>query len=274
MKTEMWMLGLTLGILLLAQDAPPDRVTVPFRDPSRPGTLNVSLLVGSVTVRGYDGKEAIVESTPRGGDARRHGPRRQRSEPPPGMHRIDTPNAGLDVTEDNNVIKVTGGVYGYSDVTIQVPVQTSLNLKTVSGGRIVVENVSGESNAEDVTGSITITNASGSVLAHSMNGRITVALNQVTPDKSMSFSTMNGPIDVTLPADVKARLKMKTDNGDVFTDFDVKVDPSSRAPILSDGRGPGRYHFRVDRSVYGTINGGGPEMQFITFNGNITIHKK
>jgi hypothetical protein len=26
--------------------------------------------------------------------------------------------------------------------------------------------------------------------------------------------------------------------------------------------------------MYGSINGGGPEMQFVTYNGNILIHKK
>ena len=34
---------------------------------------------------------------------------------------------------------------------------------------------------------------------------------------------MNGEIDVTLPADIKANLKMKVDNGDMYTDFDVKL---------------------------------------------------
>ena len=34
---------------------------------------------------------------------------------------------------------------------------------------------------------------------------------------------MNGEIDVTLPADIKANLKMKIDHGDIYTDFDVKV---------------------------------------------------
>lgn len=29
-----------------------------------------------------------------------------------------------------------------------------------------------------------------------------------------------------------------------------------------------------DGAVNGTINGGGPEMQFTTFNGRILIHKK
>ncbi|MBV9308345.1 MAG: hypothetical protein JOZ45_19525 [Acidobacteriaceae bacterium] len=41
------------------------------------------------------------------------------------------------------------------------------------------------------------------------------------------------------------------------------------------GRQPdGTYHLRFDRTLRGTINGGGPEFQFTTFNGQIYIRKK
>ncbi len=99
-------------------------------------------------------------------------------------------------------------------------------------------------------------------------------LDHVTPNKTMSFSTMNGTIDVTLPADVKANLKLKTDNGDIFTDFDVKIEGSHPPEVDDQRKNGGRYRVKVDKTMYGTINGGGPEMQFVTYNGNILIHKK
>jgi len=257
------------------QDAPsPERLTVPFSDPSRRGTLSVNLIHGSVTVKGYDGKDAIVEWTPHGGTGRSDRNRdRSRDPVPSGMHRIDTGQAGPDVREENNNIVVRGSLSG-GDVVIQVPLQTALSLKSLNGS-IVVENISGEIDASNLNGPVTITNASGAVLAHTMNGKITVSLTQVVPDKSMSFSTMNGEIDVTLPSAAKARLKMKTDHGEIYTDFDVKTDAAGPAPIIEDTRSKsGRYRVRVDRSVYGSINGGGPEMQFTTYNGRITIRKK
>jgi DUF4097 and DUF4098 domain-containing protein YvlB len=144
------------------------------------------------------------------------------------------------------------------------------------GGNMTIENIAGDIEAENFNGQVTITNASGSVVAHSMNGRITVSLNRVLPDKSMSFSTFNGDVDVTLPADTKARFKMRTDNGDIFTDFDVKMEANA-APVVEeekDNKGRPRRRVRVDGTQSGTINGGGPEMQFTTFNGRILIHKK
>lgn len=252
-----------------AQDDAADRVTVPFRDASKPRTVIVKLINGGMTIRGYDGKDAIIEG--RGGRSR-HSSRS--SNVPPGMHRIDSNGSGLDVTEDNNIITVHGGLMGSADVTIQVPVETSLKLQTLNGGKIVVENISGEIEAENMNGSITIAGASGSVLANSMNGKITVGLNRVTPNKTMSFSTMNGTIDVTLPADVKANLKMKTDNGEIYSDFDVRLTGSHPPEVDDQRRSGGRYRVKLDKSMYGTINGGGPEMQFVTYNGSILIHKK
>ena len=99
-------------------------------------------------------------------------------------------------------------------------------------------------------------------------------LDKITADKSMSFSSLNGDVDVTLPADTKARVKLKTDNGEIYSDFEVKMDAASQRPVVEDGRSNrGKYRVRIDRALYGTINGGGPEFQFQTFNGNVYIRK-
>ena len=87
--TIIWLAGVLVGTLAFGQDSG-DRVTVPFRDNSRPRTLVVSMIQGSITVRGYNGNDAIVEGS--GGSSRRH------STPPPGMHRIDPSSSGLDIS--------------------------------------------------------------------------------------------------------------------------------------------------------------------------------
>ena len=272
MNARLWIAMAALGALLLGQDSASDHITVPFRDPSKPRSLVINLVNGSVKVTGYDGKDAIFDATPRSALRRDRRP----SNVPDGMHRIDNPGGGLSLEEDNNVIKVTGGIFGSENITVQVPMQTSINIRTVNGGNVAIENISGEIDVNNVNGGISITNASGSVLANSQNGKITVSLNKVTPDKPMSFSAFNGVVDVTLPADIKANVRMKTNNGQIWSDFDVKLDASKSSPSVAEplpGFG-GRYRIQLDRAVYGAINGGGPEIQFTTFNGNILIRKK
>ncbi|MEP7354934.1 MAG: DUF4097 family beta strand repeat-containing protein [Acidobacteriota bacterium] len=244
---------------------PPEKVTVPFRSGSQPRKLVVDAMSGSVTVHGYNGQDAVIEATGRAAKSvlRRVG------DAPAGMHRIGGAAEGLDVNEDNNVIRVNTGVFGGTvDLDIQVPLQTSVSVKTLNGGQILIENIAGEIEVDNLNGDIRIMNATGSVMAHSMNGKVSVSLDSVMPDKPMSFSTMNGQVDVTLPANIKANVKLKTDRGEMYTDFDIQLDPAEQA------RRANGIKTSSDRVTNGKINGGGPEIQFTTFNGNILIHKK
>ncbi|MEO7144458.1 MAG: DUF4097 family beta strand repeat-containing protein [Bryobacteraceae bacterium] len=274
MKTYLWS-----NVLLLAAAGlygqQPERVTVPFSDASHARMVRVHLLNGTITVKGYDGKDVIVEATAGGAlfGPRSHGQRQPDNID--GLRRIDNPNAGVDIREENNVITIGGPMSRNGNLTIEVPYETSLQLKSLSGGGITVEHVSGEIDANDLNGSITLTGVSGSVVAHSLNGQIAATIDRLTAGKATSFSTLNGNIDVTLPADVKANVKMKSDNGDVYSDFDIKLNASNGQPVVEDGRGKGgKYRVKMERTMAGTINGGGGDLQFTTFNGNIMIRKK
>jgi len=272
MKRVLVLLTVAAGVAAWAQDSP-EKVTVPFSDPSRPKMVKVSLLNGSISVKGYAGKEVIVEA--RGGDGERHGRHRGDEPSTNGMHRIDINNPGLQVEESENTVVIgVSSINRNADLTIQVPVDTSLRLRSVNGGNTVVEGVSGDIDVDNTNGAVTINHVSGSVIAHALNGKVLVTLDRITPNKAMSFSSLNGDVDVTLPADMKANVKMKTDNGEIYSDFDVKIDASARQPTVEGNKsGGGKYRVRFDKGVYGTINGGGPEMQFTTFNGTIYIRK-
>jgi hypothetical protein len=83
---------------------------------------------------------------------------------------------------------------------------------------------------------------------------------------------MNGDIDITMPPDTKARLKLRNDRGEVFSDFEMRV---QAAPRVEQGtRENGRYRVKFERTVFADINGGGPEMSFVTVNGEIKIRQK
>jgi hypothetical protein len=269
------LLAASAAILSAQDQSSPNRVTVPLSNPSQPATVKAHLVSGSITVTGGSGSQVVVEST--GGTERNRGRSRDRDgDVPAGMHRLDVGRGDLDVVEDHNVVTVKAGPGGRNEnLVLQVPLNTSVELKTVSGGHIDVTGISGDIDAECVNGTVTLTNVSGSVVAHTINGNLTASLDRITAGKPMSFTSLNGRVDVTLPADTKARLRLKTTNGAVYSDFDVKMEPDASKPVVEDGRGQGgKYRILLDRSVYGSINGGGPEYLFQTMNGNILIHKK
>ncbi len=69
MKRQGTMIGMALvafaAVAGFAQTSQPDRVVVPLTDPAKPAFLEVQILMGSITVTGYEGKEVIVEATVR-----------------------------------------------------------------------------------------------------------------------------------------------------------------------------------------------------------------
>lgn len=262
------LLSLFFAVAAWPQEPQPDRVTVPFSDASRPKSLKVSLVNGSISVKGYDGKDAIVEAT--GGSRGRRD--RERSD---GLRRIDLNATGLTVEESDNVITVGTRSPGENlSLNIQVPVNTSLKLHAVNGRQIAVDQITGDVEIDCTNANATVTHVSGAAVLHSLNGNVLASFDKVTGDKPMSFSSLNGNIDVTLPSDTKARLRLKTDNGAVYSDFDIALDTSGRTPAMEQNKsGKGRYRFRFDRTMLGTINGGGPELALTTFNGNIYLRK-
>lgn len=244
-----------------------DHVSVNLSDPARPAFVKVSLVNGGITVKAHEGKEVVVEAHARNRD-------RESEHSASNMKRIVVSSTGLSVEEENNEVRINTDSYMRAvDLTISVPVHTSLKLSAVNSGDIAVTGVDGELDVNDVNGSVTLNNVSGSAVAHALNGRVLVTFTRIN-QKPMAFSSLNGDIDVTFPADLKANLSLKSDRGEIFSDFDVQVQASAPQQTVEDGRGHGgKYRVRIDKTVHGTINGGGPELQFTNFNGAIYIRK-
>lgn len=243
-----------------------DKIAVNLSDPSRPPYVKVSMVNGSINVKAYDGKQVIVE-------ARNRNEERER-ETSGGLKRLNISTTGLSVEEENNEVRISTESYARSiDVSIMVPTHASLKLGAVNDGEITVTGVDGEMDVNNVNGSVTLTNVSGSAVAHALNGKVQANFVRVN-QKPMAFSSLNGDIDVTFPADVKANLAIKSDRGDVFSDFDVQLQAARPQQIEEDSRKEGgKYRVRIDKTVHGTINGGGPEYQFTNFQGGIYIRK-
>jgi hypothetical protein len=244
----------------------PERGVISLSDPTRPATVHLGLVQGSITVRGTDRKDVLVQSEVEDDD------RRDSKADASGMRRIPQ-RASLTVEEENNRVAISAASPNrFYKFTIEVPAKTNLELSTVNGGEIIVEGVDGEIEAGNVNGGITMTRVAGSVVAHTTNGEVKVSLTRVTAQKSMAFTTLNGDVDVTFPASMKANLKLRSDQGDILSDFDMKVLPDSAQPTIEDTRkNGGRYRIEINRAVAGTINGGGPDVELRSFAGDIFV---
>jgi hypothetical protein len=269
---KMKIAGLVLLSLILVsrsfgQSGSSEQLTVPLSSPGKPYSLKVHLVTGSIKVTSYEGKDIIINVSPRsGGDE-------EKLDIENGMKRIST-SGGYEVTAkeaDNTVTVNTGNPSKAVDLDLKIPQDVKLQLGTVNDGDVTVENVKGELEVNNVNDKITLSNISGSVVANTVNGDVNVTFKAVDPKAPMAFSTLNGDVSVTLPADTKANLKLKSDNGDVFSDFDIDIDKTPSK--IDKTTEPGMYKIKKDDWVYGKINGGGPEMMMKNMQGDIYVKK-
>ncbi|HTS27180.1 MAG TPA: DUF4097 family beta strand repeat-containing protein [Bryobacteraceae bacterium] len=266
MKRTLALMGLTLTLCALAcaQENTGDRVVVPARNSTHPRVVNASLTNGSITVKTYNGRDVIVEVGNSGSTSRRQ-PDRSLD----GMHRVDMPIRGLSVEEEDNVIHIRTNSPEVGNLVITVPPDTSLQLRSTHGS-VNADGIRGEIEAHSTNGAIHLTNISGTVVADTTNGSVTVSMDRVDPGKPLAFSTTNGSLDVTLPSDVKANLRLRSFRGEIWSDFDMKL-TGGQPTTTADG---GKFRVEYDRTIYATVNGGGTEISLRSMNGRIMVRKK
>jgi hypothetical protein len=283
-----------------------DHISIPVSSPVKPVTVNVTLYSGSVSVTGYSGKEVILDVQLRQQTNRGY---RKYVQPAvsTNVHRISSPETGLAIHEENNVVNIGNGTeYKPMEVSLQVPSKTNLTVNTGGNGNIIVNNIDGDikinngavrksanlqsarkvpvsgNNIEihqargeieinNGRGSVLLDRISGSAIAYTYNGDLRASFMSLKPGKPMSFSSMSGTIDVWLPPDIKADITAQSAGGAINSDFDIKVN-SSAVAVGKQNSGLGSFN-RVDRTIIGKINGGGPEIRFKTYKGNIYFRK-
>ncbi|MGE5759472.1 MAG: DUF4097 family beta strand repeat-containing protein [Gemmatimonadota bacterium] len=169
----------------------------------------------------------------------------------PTPHRADRENScepgdGWHSSTDNNDVTV--------DFTIKLPAGIVFSGETVNG-EIDAEGVGADAEVTTVNGSINV-QATGHVEARTVNGSIRASMGRADWPSETEFTTVNGGITLTLPANLSAEVSAETVNGDLETDF----------PLTVTGKfGP--------RHMRGTIGNGGRHLKLSTVNGSIHLIK-
>jgi len=138
--------------------------------------------------------------------------------------------------------------------TVRVPSGVRFNGRTVNG-RVEANNLTADVEATTVNGDVEVT-TTGLARAKTVNGSITAVMARADWSDELAFKTVNGSIDVTMPASLSAEVEVKTLNGEISSDFPLTV----------------RGTFSR-RHMSGTIGGGGRALQLETVNGSVNIRR-
>ena len=138
--------------------------------------------------------------------------------------------------------------------TVRVPSGVRFNGRTVNG-RVEANNLTADVEATTVNGDVEVT-TTGLARAKTVNGSITAVMGAASWTDDLEFKTVNGSIDLTMPASLSAEVEVKTLNGEISSDFPLTV----RATFSR-------------RHMSGTIGGGGRSLQLETINGSVNIRR-
>ncbi len=239
---------------------------VPLSDPSKRGMLKAHLNFGSITVKGTARKDVLVKYTSKEAKS-------DKNTVKDGLKRISGGSLDLEVSENSNYVKLQSGSWSNKmDLVIEVPYGFDVKVSSYNDGDIAISNIEGEIEITTYNGGISAENISGSVVATTYNGEILVTFNKVQEGVPMSYSTYNGDIDITFPANLKASFKMKTEQGEILSGFDMKI--IETGPVQKKDSKSGTYKVTIDEWVKGEVNGGGPEISMRNYNGDVIIRKK
>jgi hypothetical protein len=290
MKFLLTIIALLLGAGLQAQNS--GEFTVPFSNPSGAMKLAVDIKTGSVIVKGTARKDVLVKYTSEKEEDREHDEDEDNDKKhkvhvnvnvnvdndngrknKDGLKKISGGSMDLEASEYQNTVKVISDNWSESmTVTIEVPSTINMQVKTYNDGDLEVSNIVGVVELTNYNGAITAKSISGTVVAQTYNGDIKIVYDKLTPDTPLSYVNYNGDIDLTFPATLKASVKMKTKQGEIYSGFDAQIQKST--PVTKNESKSGAYKVVIDDWVKMDINGGGPEITVKSYNGDIYIRKK
>jgi hypothetical protein len=257
------MLLTLLSTLALAQNEP-QVINIPLSRPGEPVSVEISILSARIEVIGEEREDASFEVSVEEGT--------RKIVTPSGTKSLKTGAYSVEVEERDNHIEVDTDWRANKVLLLaRVPRNANLELSTVNDGEIIVSNISGKLLLENVNGPITATNINGSVIAESVNENIDVSFSGIAADQAMSFSSVNGDLNIGLPDKTGVQLLIDSAEGEIISDFEVDVQPAK--PVMSREDGRHSVEVRIDSVITANINGGGTVIKLKTLNGDININK-
>lgn len=251
--------------------------TMKFSKNAKEKYLELENINGSIKVVGYNGDEVKLtvyqtieaESKEKAEEAKEKERLEISQEDDTILIYIDTPYR----RKDGSVNYKGPKYYGYKviyDFELKVPAEINTNLETINDGDIFVENIKGNFDVHNINGGVEMKGVSGSGKAYALNEDLKVVFSK-NPVSDCYFGSLNGDVEVNLLDGLSADFRLKTFNGEAYTDFEVTHVPEVATTKESK---KGKYIYKTNRRTRVRVGNGGPELEFDGFNGDIRILKK
>lgn len=225
---------------------------------TKDGQLELDNFTGELPVEGYSGNEIIITS-----DEHFDAPERAKGLKP--VYSAGPDNTGIALYMEKNGNKISfrcllpitrSGTYH-----IKVPENLLLKIHRQCGTdtRTMIQNMKSEVDF-DGCDEVNLKNVTGPLVISTINGSVNVVFSEISKDKPISIASINGEVDVTIPAKAGVNLEMSNHNGNMYSDFDMVQENKNLRRVGGN-------------TVRATLNGGGTDLRLQSVNGNIYLRK-
>jgi len=234
--------------------------------------VEITNLLGEVSLQNSNGNAIVIES-----DFNMEKPDRAEGLKLLGAAEDNT-DLGVNVSEENGIVSIQGATRQVRDYKykILIPAGMAVNLdynSPFAKNDIAVDSFTGSLEIKALNASVKITKSSGPFTINTISGNLEVVFDKLNQSEPTSLATINGYIDVTLPASDKANFEINTINGNVYNNLDVKAAVKEKDKD-KDRRMYGMEPIRMQGGNSYALNGGGQKVFLKTISGNIYLRKK
>jgi DUF4097 and DUF4098 domain-containing protein YvlB len=229
-----------------SQEKQAERVdrTIPF---AAGGTVHLKNFSGTIRVTGSNAGEVVIAAVRRA--------TRDRLD----HIKLDIQASGSEVTinankkdanwsgRNNNVVE--------TDFDISVPADTRLDVDAFSSD-VRIAGVTGKQKVHTFSGPIELRGATGPLELESFSGDVTLEIVDATASPDLEVKTFSGDISAAMPDATSGHVRFDSFSGDIRSDIPLTLERGGK------------------RSFRGHLNaGGGSDMYFKTFSGDVRIRK-
>jgi hypothetical protein len=127
----------------------PETITIPLSRPGDPMALDIDILSARIEVIGEERKDVVLAVTLSSGQ--------RKIVTPSGPKMLAGGGSGLEVSERDNRVSIESSTPPTNRITVvaRVPRRAALNLSTVNEGEIIVRDIVGDLELENINGPIT-----------------------------------------------------------------------------------------------------------------------
>ena len=231
--------------------------------------VEVSDLLGEIILKNSTGNSIVIES-----DFDMEKPERAE-----GLQLLgateDNTELGITVTEEEGVVKIMGATKKVKDYvyTISVPQDIAVSIdynSPFASEDLEIDSYRGSVEIKTLAANVKLTDCSGPFTVSSISGDIEAVFNSLNQDLPTSLATISGLIDVSIPAGLKARVKLSNMTGDVYNNLDLEAAKENE----DDDRAKGLDKIKRKSKGEYTLNGGGQLLTLKTISGNLYLRKK